>query len=100
MRSSTLIQLLAESRRCCILRVLSETPSYAGNESLLHVMVERFGFPSSRDQIRGDIAWLGEQGLVTVDTIEDCMVPTITTRGLDAAAGRITVPGVKRPEPR
>ena len=96
----TLEQRLAENRRCSIMRTLSEAATYQANESLLHVMVEEFGFSASRDQIRGDLAWLAEQGLIVVKSIEDCMIARSTQRGLDVAAGRIVVPGVKRPEPR
>jgi hypothetical protein len=100
MAHATLAQFIAENRRCCILRTLSESTQYTANESLLHVVVGEFGFNASRDQIRGDITWLGEQGLLEIGMVENCMIPRITQRGLDVACGNVIVPGVKRPEPR
>lgn len=93
---------LAEDRRLVHLRLLAEAPGYAANESLLHTALSRFGHHVSRDQVRGDLAWLAEQGLVTAESIGPgigLVVATITRRGLDAAHGRATVPGVKRPAP-
>lgn len=96
----TLAARIAENRRLCMLKTLEELPDYRANESLLHQMVEEFAFSATRDQIRGDLAWLGEQCLVDLSDIAGVMIAKITGRGLDVATGRASVPGVKRPEPR
>lgn len=90
---------LTEHRRLCLLRVLAEAPGYSANESILYQMVEDFGHSVSRDVVRGDLAWLSEQGLITKREIEGIMIARISKRGVDAARGRTEVPGVKKPAP-
>lgn len=96
----TFAERLMENRRTCILRTLAEAPGYRANDSLLHAMVEEFGIACTRDQVRGDLAWLRDQGFVALDEVAGVYVARITQAGLDVSAGRTTVPGVKRPSPR
>jgi hypothetical protein len=91
--------LVAEHLRITILRLLLEDAGYSCNESLLLDAVEPFGFEPSRDKLRVQLAWLYEQGLITLGGPEHCQVATLTARGEDAARGRATVPGIKRPRP-
>lgn len=90
---------LAEDRRLVILRVLLESAGFTSNEYMLHSMVERLGHVVSSDRIRTDVAWLQEQGLVSVDTVADVRIAKLLARGEDVATGRSEVPGVKRPSP-
>ena len=50
--------------------------------------------------VRGQIDWLAEQQLVTVENLRGFYVVTLTSRGQDVAEGRARVAGVKRPRPR
>lgn len=95
---TTFAEHFAEDRRLVILRVLEGAPSYTANEFILQATLARFGHSVPLDRIRTDLAWLAEQDLVTVAG-DRRNVATATARGLDAAAGRATVPGVKRPLP-
>jgi len=88
-----------EHLRVTLLRLLTEQPDYRLNESLLADLSEHYGFNPSRDRIRTELSWLEEQGLLTVEA-DGIWVAALTQRGCDAAGGRITVPGVKRPTPR
>lgn len=88
---------LAEDRRLVILRVLADMPAYRTNSYLLTTLLGKFGHEPSADQVKGDLAWLQEQQLVTVEVVESVHIATLTTRGADVAAGRAVVPGVKRP---
>lgn len=91
---------LARDRRLVILRLLAEAAGYAANESILHSVLENFGHHVARDTVRGDLTWLDEQSLVTLETVAgDVMVARITARGMDIAAGRARHPGVKKPGP-
>lgn len=91
---------VTEDRRLSLLLVLTETPGYTANAFLLRdALAGVFGHAASVDQVRGDVAWLAEQGLVTAKTTGDVTMATLTTRGADVAAGRALVPGVKRPMP-
>ena len=71
--------------------------AYTANEYLLHSMVERLGHVVSTDRIHTDLAWLKEQGLISVDDVATVLVAKLQARGEDAARGRVEVPGVKRP---
>lgn len=90
----------AEDRRLVLLKLLEESPGYAANEYLLHSTLAHYGHSVSRDLVRTDLAWLAEQGLVSVESVISSMqVATLTERGADVTNGRASVPGVKRPAP-
>jgi len=90
---------LSRDRRLVILRILAGVQGYSTNSSILADLLEPRGHRPSRDQIHGDLAWLGEQALVTVEPVGSVHVATVTQRGLDVASGRAHCPGVKRPGP-
>lgn len=86
--------------RLALLRLLEKSPSYSANESILHDSVLALGMRATRDQVRGEIAWLSEQGLVEIEDTPELQIATATKRGVEAAQGMVTVPGVKRPSAR
>ena len=88
---------MAEDRRLVILKVLAELPAYRTNSFLLHTLLAKWGHDPSADQVKTDLTFLQEQGLLTLEVVESVFIATLTTRGADVAAGRITNPGVKRP---
>lgn len=92
--------IVTQDIRLVILRTLAETNGYSCNESIIHAILAKFGHRVSRDQVKVQLAWLHEQGLVTLETVVDIYVATITGRGADVACGLATVPGIKRPHPR
>lgn len=89
----------AEDRRLVTLRILERAEGYRANEYLLQTALAGFGHSVSRDRVRTDLEWLREQGLVTLERAGSMTVGTLTERGADVAAGRASVPGVKRPAP-
>ena len=91
-------ETVAKSRRLALLRILAEAPGYSANESVLQTALDSLGFRESRDQVRGDISWLAEPGLLTIEDV-GVMVATLSRRGEDVAAGRANHPGVARPSP-
>jgi Fe2+ or Zn2+ uptake regulation protein len=94
-------QHFARHLRLTILRLLAEAPGYALNSSILTDAVEAVGLAASRDQVRGEIAWLAEQGLAEASELPGgLIVAKLTERGGDVASGRATVPGVQRPTPK
>ena len=97
--SGSFAELVTSDIRLVILRCLNEDPGYGSNEAMLQAMLEALGHTVSRDRVRTELAWLAEQGLVTVTAVVGVQVATLTGRGGDAATGRATVPGVKRPRP-
>ena len=88
-----------EHLRLTLLRFLSGAQGYKANSSILHSAAEDFGLSASRDQIKTELAWLCEQGLVNCHDLAGLTVASLTQRGLDVTAGRCTVPGVQRSSP-
>jgi DNA-binding GntR family transcriptional regulator len=81
--------------RAAILQVLRE--GTRANDAVLHTAVGQMeGITASRDQVRGALRWLGEQGLVEIEAAGDYLVGRIRQRGLDFLAGAIVVDGVHR----
>jgi DNA-binding transcriptional ArsR family regulator len=91
---------LEEDRRLAILRLLSEAPGYSVNSSVLQAALQAFAHRVSRDRVHGDLAWLREQGLITIEEFDSVVVATLSARGLDVAEGAADHPGVKRPAPK
>lgn len=96
---SSFARLVEEDRRLMILRLLAEDPGYQLNVYVLRPALQAVGHTVSHDRVEADLAWLAEQGLVTVGKSSDVTVGRLTARGADVAKGLATVPGVKHPEP-
>lgn len=91
--------LRTEYARLVILRLLMQVPGFALDERLLGKQVNAFGCGLSRDALRTQLAWLAEQGLVTVNLLSGiAQIAKLTVRGKDVAEGLAQVPGVARPE--
>jgi hypothetical protein len=88
---------LNEDRRLVLLRLLADLPGRKGNSSVLATLLDHWGHSVSRDYVKGQLAWLTEQGLVTTEVMGPVLLATITERGIDAADDRVRVPGVSRP---
>ena len=89
---------LIEDMRLVVLRSLSEMPQYRSNSSVLHSFIVRYGHSFSRDQLRTELHWLAEQGLIVIEeNLDTVLVVKLTERGGDVANGLITTHGVKRP---
>lgn len=90
---------LREDQRLALLRLLAELPSYRSNSSVLVGFMRQWGHDMSRDQVKTELTWLGEQGLLKIEDLDAVLVVELTERGADVAAGRAKQPGVKRPGP-
>lgn len=86
--------------RLAILRLILGDQGWRSNESLLHGYLPGLGIAVSRDQVRSELAWLADQGLVTLADDREFMVAELTTHGADVASGNITHPDVQRPSRR
>lgn len=89
-----------EHLRITLLRVLEKSPAYSANESILHDSMGHLGIRATRDQVKAELTWLHEVGLVIVEEIESIIIATATSRGCEVAQGLVTHPGVKRPSPK
>ncbi len=90
---------LRQDQRLLVLRILSELPQYRSNSSVMATLLGEYGHHPSRDQVKTELVWLGEQNLIKVEDIGSVLVVTLTERGADVAAGRASVPGVSKPRP-
>lgn len=97
MSKTKFADFLRHDQRLVILRLLSELAGYRANSSVLASALEGYGHAMTRDQVKTELRWLEEQGLVSVEDMEPVLVVTLLERGEDVAKGRATVPGVKRP---
>jgi len=95
--SENFAEYLRRDIRLVLLRVMADLPAYRANSSVLAMALERFGHAVTRDQVKTELRWLEEQGLLTIEDIGAVLVATITERGADVARGRAQTPGVARP---
>jgi hypothetical protein len=92
-------QFAAEDRRFTILSLLFNSPAYTASQYVLHTAMPRFGHYVGMDQLKGDMQWLDEQGLIEKRVVDEVWIPRLTTRGADVVEARLEHPGVKRPLP-
>lgn len=86
--------------RLAVLRALAEASAHSANDSMLMTIMDSLGLPVTRDQLRHQLGWLEEQGLVRLYRPNDSLiVASLRERGGDVATGRVTVEGVQRPSP-
>jgi len=92
-------ELVAADRRLLILQALEQAPDYALRETVLMRLLEGERLAVGQDALRGELAWLADRGLVTVEYHDAVQAARITARGADVATGRSAVDGVERPRP-
>lgn len=86
--------------RLSILRALTEAVQHTANDSILTMRMDELGLPVTRDQLRTQIGWLEEQGLVRVTRPTDSLIVVcLRQRGADVAVGRASVDGIPKPSP-
>jgi len=83
--------------RIAILQLLAGQQELRLNTRLLMEAFDVMDLPVTRDGLRTQLAWLAEQGLVTVASLDSMTIARLTDRGLDVAQGRARVPGVAKP---
>jgi hypothetical protein len=91
-------EFMAEHLRLSLLRLLKEAGGSA-NESVLRQGATALGHHwAGRAEMRTQLEWLKERGLVTHEWFDDkVLVAHLTDRGIDVAEGRTVVEGVTRP---
>lgn len=97
--SNSFARLLSEDRRLVLLRVLDRAPGSEANHYILREALDSMGHNVSRDVVRTELAWLADQGLVTIEEVGSMAVARLTGQGHDVANGRTVVPGIKKPVP-
>ena len=96
----SLAEIMAEERRAAILATLAEMPAYKLNENTLKMALDGLGHRITRDQQRGLLSWLADQGLARIvrEPVEDgeLWIAILTASGQDVAGGAAH-PGIARP---
>ena len=99
----SLHDILAADRRLVILCFLEEDAHYRINEDVLKSGLDYRGHAMSRDQVRGEIIWLEQNGLVEITPLKtssrELWLVTASEKGVDVARG-LPYPGVARPAPK
>jgi len=83
--------------RIAILRSMLDLPARKAHESLLVDLVAAVGIAADRGQVREQLTWLHDQGLVIGEISHGALVATLTERGEWVAEGKHDHAGVKRP---
>ncbi|KEQ19181.1 VpaChn25_0724 family phage protein [Endozoicomonas numazuensis] len=90
-----------EDQRLVILRTLADDMAgLQANESVLQTVLKAYGHDISRVLVVSHMKYLEELDLLSLNDISGILIATLKSRGEDVAAGRATVPGVKRPRAR
>lgn len=97
MPTKNFAQHLRQDQRLVLLRILAEMPSYRANSSVLSNLMHHMGHTMTRDQVKTEMRWLAEQGLLDLDEAGSVIVATLNERGQDVAEGRARVDGIQRP---
>lgn len=84
---------IAGERRLAILRLLA-----LGNHSS-DVMIAA-ALKEPQDVVRIELAWLAENGLVTLHAVGGLSMASLSQRGFETAAGIVNTPGVRQPQRR
>lgn len=83
-------------QRRVVLELLEQDPDYSHNELIIKSALKSLGHSMSTDKLHTELAWLQEQGLITVERIGNLSVARLTARGQDVATGAASVPGIAR----
>lgn len=88
---------MTEQQRLVILRILTEVTARTTNSSIIYNLLAKYGVPTSKDKVKTELGWLQEQGLVTLERVDDLLIATLTGRGNDVAKGLVEIDGVATP---
>ena len=64
------------------------------NDEVLAILLGELGHRVARSDVRGEVKWLADAGLLKMDTVGSYLVARSTSDGRDLAAGRLTRDGV------
>lgn len=96
---ATFKEKLNADRRLLILQLLAEDGDYSHNEHVIADGLQMYGHAIGREVLIADLHFLAEIDLIATSEVGATTVARLSTRGLDAARGRVNVPGVARPRP-
>ena len=96
----SLTMILAQDRRLAILLTLNEAAGFVLNEDALKLVLGSLGTIVSGDTLRGDLAWLEQQGMTRTEklavTSGELWMAHLLPLGQDVSGG-VPFHGVARP---
>jgi len=99
MSDSYLDATLRPYLRLRVLDLVRRSAAYEAHEHQLRAQLDALGLRVGSDVLHGELARLGERGLLTLGQAGDAYVAHLTDRGRDCAEGRTLVDGVALPPP-
>ena len=94
----SLEMIMREERRLAMLKLLAKAPGRSANAYVIARSLPQLGHGCTLDQVKTDLAWLAEQGLIKSEDLGGGMVvATLLNRGDEAQAGLASIPGVAVP---
>ncbi len=98
--SSDYLKFENEAMRRDIFTLLEQDPDYALSDEMLQKCLAMQGIETSSDRLEGQLHWLKEQQLITIESLGQIIRAKISRRGQDVALGRATVPGIAKKRPQ
>lgn len=92
---------MRRARRRVILEILASTPDGQSGELFIEPVLNSRRIRSDRDQVRTELAWLADQGLIAIEEVSGEMFGTILAGGRAIAEAKRVHPDIeKRPDRR
>ena len=91
--------LVAQDRRLVLLQALAQSPDYALRETVLVRLLAGERLAIGVYDLRTEMRWLADRGLVDIEFHDEVQAARITLRGVDVAHGHTLVDGIARPRP-
>jgi len=85
--------------RLYLLQALERSAGQTSHEHLLRDMMDQTGLRTSSAQLRAEVEWLRDAGLVRIDPCGEGWIVALREAGADLAQGRATRDGIARPRP-
>ncbi|WP_321447403.1 hypothetical protein [uncultured Cohaesibacter sp.] len=84
--------------RLTILKELDRQVDNRANTTILEMVLEQFGQPSTTDYVRNQLRWLEQNArAVTIEEVGTVLVAELTQTGKDHVDRKIALEGVRRP---
>lgn len=97
--NSRLGEQIRASRRHAILAMLAQAGDYVYGETTLAGALRSVALRCSQEDLRKDLRWLADRGLLTIDYDDGPWQAKLLRRGKDVAEGLERVDGVAPPPP-
>ncbi len=92
----TFIEQLRAERRRYILDILDRSQPSKLNHRSVAVILEQYGLRPADEELRRDLQWLYQTGLVELEHLDNLVLTALTERGRDVSAGRLRIDGISR----